>query len=115
MKATNFWATSEGHIITDPKAAGFAETDCGPDMLTRSDSEYCERIASFRALFVAVDGSFKDLANSPEKLKAHIAARGCDTESGVSNDGIVRAAGVQYRCTGSKLWFDFSLVSMKMV
>lgn len=100
------WVTDEDKFITDPIAAGFKEEDCGPDMLCGPNSTYCERVAKFRACFVAIDGPFKKMADTLEGALTWKTVHGCDGEGGVSADGIVRFTGIEYRIQGKKHWLS---------
>jgi len=110
IKTPSVWATSEGKFITDPTSIGFGEKDCGPNFLCHPNGEYCERIEAFRVCFAAVDGSYRKPAKTVVKVVEIIKERGCwNRAGGVTDDGIVRLDGIQYRHAGSKTWFNISL------
>lgn len=89
---------------------GFIQSpDCTEGFLTLpgKSCDYVEQVAEFRVLYSAVDG-FK----GSKKFKTIIAAVKFITDNwsngGVSDDGVQRYDGAQYKVAGSKTWFNFS-------
>lgn len=112
-RRVTLWLGDGDELIADPAAAGYAEKDCGSNMLVRPGGGYCERITAYRVHFAAVDGSFSKSTVCPARAIEIIRERGClETDGHVSFDGIVRFGGIQCR-TGGKSWYALDLAAVR--
>lgn len=101
--SSKLWITDEGTFIRNPAELGYAETDCGPNFLTRG-SAYCELVTKIRVTTIAVDshGHYRHRYFSTiDAAVKFVRNEGLTGDGGVSSDGVVRFADAGYRVASS--------------